>query len=95
MANIRSSKKDIRRTAKRRLANMQKRSTIRTFAKNILKSIKEGKLEELPSLFNKYASSLDKAAKKKLIHKNNANRNKSRMAQKINQAIKEKQTAAA
>ncbi|MCB1141172.1 MAG: 30S ribosomal protein S20 [Leptospiraceae bacterium] len=83
MANLRSSKKDIRRTEKRKARNSAQKSTIRTYAKNILKSIKAGNTEEAANMFNSYASLLDKAAKKSLIHKNNASRKKSRMAKKI------------
>jgi small subunit ribosomal protein S20 len=83
MANLRSTKKDIRRSEKRRERNSQQKATIRTFAKNILKSIKAGKKEEANILFNNYASLVDKAAKKNIFHKKNADRKKSRMALKI------------
>ncbi|MEM7184829.1 MAG: 30S ribosomal protein S20 [Spirochaetota bacterium] len=84
MANIKSSKKDIKKSAKRRELNAQKKSAIRTYAKNILKAVKAEKKEEANTLFVKYSSLLDKAAKISLVHKNNASRNKSRMAKKIN-----------
>ncbi len=83
MANLRSTKKDIRRSEKRRERNSQQKATIRTFAKNILKSIKAGNKEEASNLFNNYASLVDKAAKKNIIHKKNADRKKSRMAIRI------------
>jgi len=83
MANLRSSKKDIRRSERRKERNSQQKSTIRTFAKNILKSIKAGNKEEAQTLFANYASLVDKAAKKNIIHKKNADRKKSRMALKI------------
>jgi small subunit ribosomal protein S20 len=83
MANLRSSKKDIRRTEKRKIINAAQRSSLRTYAKNILKSIKEGDITSAQTLFNTYSSLVDKAAKKQLIHKNNASRKKSRMAKKL------------
>lgn len=83
MANLKSSKKDIRRAEKRRDRNSKQKSAIRTFAKSILKSIKSGKKEEAISLFNSYSSLIDKAAKKNIIHKKNASRHKSRLAKKI------------
>ena len=83
MANLRSTKKDIRRSEKRRERNSQQKATIRTYAKNILKSIKAGKKDEATTLFGNYASLVDKAAKKNIIHKKNADRKKSRMALKI------------
>ena len=85
MANLRSTKKDIRRSEKRRERNSAEKAALRTFSKNILKSIKSGNKDEAKSLFSAYVSLVDKAAKKNLIHKKNANRKKSRMALKINQ----------
>lgn len=92
MANLKSSKKDIRRTLKRTEANSQKKSKIRTYAKNIVKSVKAGELDKLDGLYKDYSSLLDKAAKTNLIHAKNADRKKSRMALYIG---KEKQAAAA
>lgn len=84
MANLKSSKKDIRKIAKRKELNSQKKSTLRTYTKNILKLIKEGKKEDAAKSFQKFSSLLDKAAKTNLVHKNKAGRSKSRMAIKIN-----------
>ena len=83
MANQKSSKKDIRRSEKRRDRNAKKKSSIRTFAKNILKSVKAGKKEDAVKFYNEYASLLDKAAKAKIIHKKAADRGKSRISVKI------------
>jgi small subunit ribosomal protein S20 len=80
LANLKSSKKDIRRTLKRTELNSQKKSRIRTFAKNIVKSIKAGEVEKIDGLYRDYSSLLDKAAKTNLIHAKNADRKKSRMA---------------
>ncbi len=80
MANLSSSKKDIRRTRKRSLLNAQKKSRIRTFAKKIIRSVKSGDFEQADSLYRLYSSYLDKAAKVRLIHPGNADRKKSRMA---------------
>lgn len=93
MANLKSSKKDIRRTIKRTEANSQKKSRIRTYAKNIVKSVKAGELEKLDSLYKDYSSLLDKAAKTNLIHNNNASRKKSRMALYISKARQSSATA--
>ncbi|MCB1176173.1 MAG: 30S ribosomal protein S20 [Leptospiraceae bacterium] len=83
MANLRSSKKDIRRTEKRKALNSQQKATIRTYAKSIFKAIKANNQEYAKTSFNKYSSLIDKAAKRNLIHKRNADRNKSRMALRI------------
>ncbi len=84
LANLKSSKKDIRRTITRNLRNSEDRSEIRTYAKQLLKAVKAGNKEEALHILTKYSSRLDKAAKTKLIHKNNASRHKSRMAKRVN-----------
>jgi small subunit ribosomal protein S20 len=84
LANLKSSKKDIRRSERRNERNSKQKSTIRTFAKGILKSVKAGKKDEAKLLFNSFASLIDKAAKKKILHKKNADRHKSRLAKRIN-----------
>lgn len=83
MANIKSSEKDIRRTIRRNAANTAQRSQLRTNAKKVLKAIKAGDKESANKLFQEYTSLLDKAAKKHLVHKKNADRSKSRMAKKV------------
>ncbi|TGN19470.1 30S ribosomal protein S20 [Leptospira idonii] len=84
MANLRSSKKDIRRTERRKARNAEDRTEIRTYARNLLKAIKSGNKEEALGFFSKYSSRLDRAAKINLIHKKNADRKKARMAARIN-----------
>jgi small subunit ribosomal protein S20 len=84
LANLKSTKKDIRRSERRREKNSKQKSAIRTFAKNVLKSVKAGKKDEAKTNFDTFASLIDKAAKKKIIHKKNADRHKSRLAIKIN-----------
>ena len=83
VANLKSSKKDVRKIAKRRELNSQKKSALRTFSKNILKLVKEGKKAEAEKAFQNFTSIVDKAAKTNLIHENKAGRTKSRMAKKI------------
>jgi small subunit ribosomal protein S20 len=83
MPNLKSSKKDVRRTKTRKERNSRQKSAIRTFAKNILKAVKANNKEEAQSLFNGFASLVDKAAKRNLIHKKTADRNKSRISSKI------------
>lgn len=83
MANLKSSKKDIRRSEKRREQNSKQKSAIRTYAKNILKAVKANNKEVAQENFNSFASLIDKAAKKKIIHKKNADRKKSRLALRI------------
>ena len=48
--------------------------------------IAEGQLEEAEVVAQQAISSLDKAAQKGIIHKNNAARSKSRLLKRLNQA---------
>ena len=80
MANIKSSKKDIRRIKKRNEQNVQKRSRLRTYYKKIQKLVAEGKLEEARKVFQTYSQFLDRAGRTHLIHPRQADRRKSRAA---------------
>jgi small subunit ribosomal protein S20 len=90
MPNIRSSKKDIRRTEARTLRNKANRSKIKTFRKRVLEALAKGDSKAVQEAYDKFASAADKAAKSNAIHKNKASRLKSRvaaaMAQKLQKA---------
>lgn len=83
MANIRSSKKDIRRTEKRTALNQAKKSRIRTLRKKVLSAITSGDASVAQAAYNEFASAADKAAKTTTLHKNTASRLKSRVAAQI------------
>jgi len=83
MANIRSSEKDIRKTAKRTAANQAVKSRIRTLRKKVLSAIEAGDATSASASLSEFASAADKAAKTKVLHKNTSSRLKSRLALKI------------
>ncbi|MEY4483720.1 MAG: hypothetical protein RL693_1172 [Verrucomicrobiota bacterium] len=83
MANIRSSKKDIRRTEKRTALNQAKKSRIRTLRKKVLTAVTSGDASAAQAAYNEFASAADKAAKTTTLHKNTASRLKSRVAAQI------------
>ncbi len=83
MANIRSSKKDIRRTEKRTALNQAKKSRIRTLRKKVLTAVSAGDATAAQTAYNEFASAADKAAKVSTLHKNTASRLKSRVAAQI------------
>jgi small subunit ribosomal protein S20 len=80
MANTQSAAKQARKALRRRKINRAIKSSIRSAEKQVRALIKSGKKEEALKLLPKAQSVLDKAAKKGTIHKNNANRRKSRLA---------------
>lgn len=88
MANIKASKIDIRKSAKRRITNAQKRARLRTFDKKIHQLVQENKLDEAQKAFQSYSSYLDRAGQKHLIHPGQANRRKSRIASLLNKSAK-------
>ncbi|MFR6033203.1 MAG: 30S ribosomal protein S20 [Bacilli bacterium] len=77
MANNKSSKKDIRRTATRTERNRQVRSRIKTLSKAAAASKDAETLKEKGAAL---ASAVDKAVKKGIVHPNKAARTKSRLA---------------
>ena len=85
MANLRSALRDIKKSRKRAERNQSVRSAIKTFVKKTRAAITEGD-EQAMALFTDTASLVDKAAKRNIIHKNAANRRKSRMAKRLNAA---------
>jgi small subunit ribosomal protein S20 len=86
MPNIRSSKKDVRRTLARTQRNRAAKSRIRTFRKSALEALKKGDVKAAQAAYDKFSSAADKAAKGNTIHKNTASRLKSRMARKFKSA---------
>ena len=81
MANIKANKKSIRQTERRAASNR----TVRTRLKGVLKSFGSAPSAAQGSLA---ASSLDKAVKKGVIHRNKANRLKAAIARKLAAAKK-------
>ena len=85
MANLRSALRDIIKSRKRAERNQSVRSAIKTFVKKTRTAIVDGD-EQAMQFFSDTASLVDKAAKRNIIHKNAANRRKSRMAKRLNAA---------
>ncbi len=80
MANLKASKKDVRKTKRRNEQNSQKRARLRTLDKKIHSLVTEGKLEDAKTAFREYATYLDRAGRLNLIHHKQADRRKSRIA---------------
>ncbi len=89
MANLKSSKKDIRRARRRRERNKAQKTRLKNLRKKILNLLQESKIEEAKLAYREYAKYLDRAGRKHLIHKRQADRRKSRIALLINKKEKE------
>ncbi len=92
MANLKSSKKDVRRIKKRQANNIPQRSRLRNLGKKLRFLIGEGELEEAAKTLRLYYTYLDRAGCKHLIPKGRAQRYKSRGAKLLYQAQKDQQT---
>ena len=82
MANIKSQIKRNRQNEKRRLNNRNVRGSARTAVNQARAAFDEGAPETKEAVL-KAISSLDKAAEKGVIHKNNDARRKSRLMKKL------------
>ncbi|MCJ7534729.1 MAG: 30S ribosomal protein S20 [Anaerolineales bacterium] len=91
MANIKSAIKRNRQNIKRRMRNRVYRGQARTFIRDARLSLVEENLDEARETTLKAVKALDIAAKKGVIHKNNAARRKSRLMKQL--AALEKQQA--
>lgn len=90
MANSRSALSNIKKSRKRAERNQSVRSAIKTFVKKTRAAIAGGE-ENAVELYAATSSLVDKAAKRNVIHKNAANRRKSRLAKQLNAARAEAQ----
>lgn len=86
MANIQSAKKRIRQTEKRTKHNRVFRSSARTYIKKTRQLISEGNLEEAEATAQLAYQTLDKAARRRIIHPRNAARRKGRLMASLAQA---------
>lgn len=77
MANLRASKKNIRKIKTQTDRNRQVISRLRTLAKKLRTLETQGDTAATRATAIEYTSALDKAAKRSIIHKNRANRQKS------------------
>jgi small subunit ribosomal protein S20 len=83
MANKKSAKKTIRQDKKRRPHNVAISSELKTLTKKLNTLIDSGKPDEASKALSILMSKLDKAAKKGLIKRQNADRKKSRLSSRV------------
>ena len=83
MANIKSAVKRAKQSEASRLRNRSVKSNVLSVRKKVLAAIGAGNKDEAQKIYSAYTSTLDKAAKKGVIAKNNASRKKSRIAVSI------------
>lgn len=83
MANIESAKKRIRSSLRRRERNRRYRTAARTYVKKARGLIQAGDLSAAEGVAREAVSTLDKAARKGVLHPRNAARRKSRLMKRL------------
>jgi small subunit ribosomal protein S20 len=83
MPIIKSAKKALRQSKRKQERNVVYKTAIKKTKKNIEKVLTTKELEKAKTDLKAFYKVVDKAAKKNVIHKNKANRIKSRLALKI------------
>ncbi len=84
MASHKSAEKRNRQNKKRKLRNMSVKSLVKTKVKKVLKAVEAKDREGAKKDLLEATSVIDKAAAKKVFHKNTASRKISRLTKKIN-----------
>jgi small subunit ribosomal protein S20 len=88
MPRIKSAKKALRQSERRRVENLSKMKSLKGVIKNYQKLVSDNNVEEAGKALSGVYKTLDKAAKTDLIKKNRASRLKSRLAQRMTKSTK-------
>jgi len=83
MANSKQARKRARQSNARNALRSSQRSRVRTAIKSVRKAIAAGDAAAAQSVFRTATKVIDSLADKGVVHKNNAARNKSRLAAAI------------
>lgn len=83
MPNTKSAAKAMRQSARRRAINLKVKDKYKSATKQVKKLITAKSAKEAVDALKLAMSTLDKAVKKGVIHKNTASRKKSRLAKAI------------
>lgn len=86
MPKIKSAKKALRQSARRKKQNIQRKTNLKKTLKNFQGLVKTGKLEEAKKYLSEVYKAADKTAKTHTIKKGKADRIKSRLSQLLDKA---------
>jgi len=93
MPNIKSSKKRVQIAERNRLRNVAMKSRMRSAIRAVREAIAAADAAKANELTANAFKAIDKAVKRKVIHKNSAARYKSRLAKRIASLSKSKKVA--
>lgn len=83
MPNIKSAKKRLRQNATRAAINLPVATRVKTSRRAFLEAVASGDQEASKKAYSAFCTSLDKAATRGVIEKNNAVRRKRRAAERL------------
>jgi len=83
VANTKSAEKAARQADKHRQRNVTLRSRMRTAIRRIVDAVAAGKKEEAQTSYKVAVPLIDTLVNKKIIHRNQADRHKSRLAARV------------
>jgi small subunit ribosomal protein S20 len=83
LANHKSAAKRARQSVKRAAVNKNRKSTVRTEEKKLIKALETKEVGALPALLSAFTSKLAKAAQKGVFTKNTASRKIGRLSARV------------
>jgi small subunit ribosomal protein S20 len=83
VANTKSAEKAARQAAKHRTHNVTLRSSMRTAIRKVNDAVAKGSKEEANSSYRAAVPVIDTLVNKRIIHRNQADRHKSRLAARV------------
>ncbi|MBE7078927.1 MAG: 30S ribosomal protein S20 [Clostridiales bacterium] len=83
MPNIKSAKKRVLVIEKKTMRNKAVKSALKTQVKKFLTAVEAGDKETAVKLYPETVSAIDGAVTKGVLHKNNANNRKAKLAKKL------------
>ncbi len=93
MPNKHAAEKSLRKSIKATEKNREMKTQIKKIRKQILEALKANETAKIGELKTKFHQMVDKAAKGSTLHRNTANRLKSRLMAKLNGSMKAPQVA--
>ncbi len=79
MPNLKASIKDVRKSQKRRMGNLQYKNEAKKTTKEFMAIVSSGDKEKAKNILSRVYKITDKMVKKNIIHKNTAARRKSKL----------------
>lgn len=83
MANHKSAAKRARQSIKKTAVNGNRKSSVRTFEKKLLKALSDKNLKEVPELLKAYTSQMAKAVQKGVFKKGTGSRKIGRISARV------------